>query len=396
MLKNKNITRFGENFIWLFLWNNVAYLFSFLTLPILIAKYGSTNIGIVFTVQVLVLALAAIANYSFTYFIPTQSKRITNNEDFRFNLWNTVVTIRLFFSVLLSLVSIFIVIIFFNQYLYLWLLSLFILLPKIINPILFCNALEENSIVFKIGFFTKLIFLILIYFTDKIYLINLFFGLSEFIVLLFFLSKMSLLNIRLISLKKIIDVLKQTYLLFLVSFFSLLKPASIIPAISYLLGTQYATYYTLADKIMNVIRGVSGSMFISFFPIYNKENIQLNFFSRTIIILSGLAIFVIWTLSPFLIYYLNDFTYNNIATKTLQRLALSIPSFFIVIPLISYLLDLKKWNVLLFFAALQLIVLAILIFTFHQNIIQMAQNFVISEYVLVVGYYFYIIKYKEK
>ncbi len=155
ILKDKIILRFTKNFTWLFLLNNLGYIFSFVSFPILISKYGLDEVGIIFTLQALVLAIASVANYSFVYYIPTVSSRVSESESFLIKLWNLVLYIRTSLSLLLAIVSSIIAYLVFPQYTTLWLLSLPLLIPKILNPTLFCNAMEVNKYVFLIGFFSK-------------------------------------------------------------------------------------------------------------------------------------------------------------------------------------------------------------------------------------------------
>ena len=226
-------------------------------------------------------------------------------------------------------------------------------------------------------------------------------GLSELLVVLFFLkqSKKPFFEFQLLSLKKVMLFLKETFNLFLVNFFSLLKPAIILPLTSYLFGPSYATIYTLADKIINMLRGISGAMFASFFPIYNKERFDLIVFRKKteVLVLCCLLLVValIYIGSPYLIFVINNFQENNISVNILRILSLSIPMFFIIIPLFSYLLELKKWNIILNFAILQLAVLFLFYLIFHNNLYQIAIGFVISEYVLLAGYIIYIVKLKK-
>ena len=399
---SKYTSRFKNNFIWLFLVNKLSYLFSFLTLPILISKYGLKEMGVIFTVQSLVLTISIVTNYSFVYYIPTVSKKISLNKKAFSSLWNLTLSTRLILSILLSFISIIIVILYYKNFLFLWLLSLPILIAKIINPVLFCNALEKNNLVFKIVFFQKLLFLLFILLINKSIYVNFFFGFSELIVLLFFLKKIhpTIHKIKFVGFKKINSHLRETFRLFLVNVFSMLKPASIVPIISYLLGVEYVTLYTLADKVMNVVRGVSGAVFVSFFPIFTKENISIRVFltkkSFFALLLTFLFTLFIWLCSPYLIYYLNNFTKNNVASETLQLLSLSIPSFFIIIPLFSYLLNKKNWTFILQAAIFQLIILYGLVFVFHKNIQQIAVNFVVAEYSLLIFYVLFIFLSKKR
>ena len=401
-MKFKNYrTRFLINFFWLFSLNNLGYLFSIITLPILISKFGYQDMGLVFTAQAIIFGMVAIANYSLIFYIPTQSKAISVNENIFKETWSLSINIRAYISVLLTLVSLLFVAIYFKNYFNLWLLSLPIVIFKIVNPTLFFNALEKNKYVLLIGFLSKLLFLLFVIVISNKDYINFCLGLSELLVVLFFLkqSKKPFFEFQLLSLKKVMLFLKETFNLFLVNFFSLLKPAIILPLTSYLFGPSYATIYTLADKIINIIRGVSGAMFTSFFPIYNKERFDLTVFRKKtealVLCCLLLVVALIYIGSPYLIFVLNNFQENNIAVNILRILSLSIPMFFIIIPLFSYLLELKKWNIILNFAILQLVVLFLFYLIFHNNIYQIAIGFVISEYVLLAGYIIYIVKLKK-
>jgi len=401
-MKFKNYrTRFLINFFWLFSLNNLGYLFSIITLPILISKFGYKDMGLVFTAQAIIFGMVAIANYSLIFYIPTQSKAISVNENIFKETWSLSINIRAYISVLLTLISLLFAAIYFKNYFNLWLLSLPIVIFKIVNPTLFFNALEKNKYILLIGFFSKLLFLLVVIVISNKDYINFYLGLSELFVVLFFLkqSKKPFFDFQLVSLKKVILFLKETFNLFLVNFFSLLKPLIILPLTSYLFGPSYATIYTLADKIINMIRGISGAIFTSFFPIYNKERFDLTVFRKKtealILCCLLLVVALIYMGSPYLIFVLNNFQENNIAVNILRILSLSIPMFFIIIPLFSYLLELKKWNIILNFAILQLAVLFLFYLIFHNNLYQIAIGFVISEYVLLVGYIIYIVKLKK-
>ena len=401
-MKFKNYrTRFLINFFWLFSLNNLGYLFSIITLPILISKFGYQDMGVVFTVQAIIFGMVAIANYSLVFYIPTQSKAISVNENVFKETWSLSVNIRAYISVLLTLASLLFVVIYFKDYFNLWLLSLPIVIFKIVNPTLFFNALEKNKYVLLIGFLSKLLFLLFVIVISNKDYINFCLGLSELLIVLFFLkqSKQPFFEFQLLSLKKITLFLKVTFNLFLVNFFSLLKPASILPLTTYLFGPSYATIYTLADKIINMVRGISGAMFTSFFPIYNKERFDLTVFRKKtgalVLCCLLLVVALIYIGSPYLIFVLNNFQENNIAVNILRILSLSIPMFFMIIPLFSYLLELKKWNIILNFAILQLAVLFLFYIIFHNNLYQIAIGFVISEYILLAGYIYYIAKLKK-
>ncbi|RIA10115.1 hypothetical protein OE09_1968 [Flavobacteriaceae bacterium MAR_2010_72] len=384
------------NFSWLFFFNTLGYAFSLITFPILIHKFGLEEIGAVFMVQALIFGMASIANYSFVYFIPTVSKKVTENQTYFIKLWNVVLYTRTSLSLLLAVLSIGIVHFFYPHYFMLWLLSLPLLIPKIINPALFCNALETNHFVFKIGFCSKLLFLILISFATKSIYVNSFLALSEIVAILWYLKRINsgFFKFQLLSFSDLIRFLKQTRSLFLVNIVSLLKPHSTLPIIGYVFGNTYVALFAIAEKVINSIRGISGMLFVSYFPMYNKNDIKVKVISLKVLmstlILSALFIVCFWYLSPHIVYFLNDFKPSELATSALQIMSLSIPLFFLIIPLFSYVLNKKKWNVILYFAIVQLVFfIGFLLIWIDENIIGVAQSLVVSEYAIVLCYAFY-------
>ena len=382
--------------------STLGYIFSLIAYPILINKFGLRAVGEIFTIQAVVLIAASIANYSFAYYIPIVSKRVTDDEKYVVKLWNLVLHIRTFFSILFGLILTVGVYYFYKESFLILAFSLPLLLSKIINPVLFCNALEINKYVFKIGFFSKLLFLLLILVTTRSYLVNFFLALSELVVILFYLKRIhiGLYSLRLISFYEIKQFLRQTFNLFLVNTLLVLKPNAILPAVSLLLGFEFAALFLLAQKIINIIKSTSATVFISFFPIYSKDDFSLNIISTKRIVIalftSLLIVLAFWILSPYFIYYLNDFNNSLPATKTLQIMSLSIPVFFMIIPLFSYLLKHRKWAAILTFSIVQLLVLITTLYLFiDQNIVGVAKSLVISEYTLLICYTIYILKQKR-
>lgn len=376
--------------------NTLGYVFSLIAYPILINKFGLREVGEIFTIQAVVLIAASIANYSFAYYIPIVSKRVADDEKYVTKLWNLALHIRTLFSIVLALILSLSVYLFYSDSFLVLAFSLPLLLSKIVNPILFCNALEINKYVFKIGFFSKLLFLLLILVTTKSYLVNFFLAFSELIVILFYLKRIhiGLCNFQLISLYEIKRFLQQTLNLFLVNTLLVLKPNAILPAVSHLLGFEYAALFLMAQKIINIIKSTSAIVFTSFFPIYSKEGFTLNILSTRrlamVLFIPLLIVLCFWFLSPYFIYYLNDFTTSIPATETLQIMSLSIPVFFMIIPLFSYLLKRRKWFAILSFAIVQLLVLiTALYFLIDQNIVGVAKSLVVSEYTLLICYTVY-------
>ena len=345
--------------------------------------------------------LNSIVNSNFVFYLPTQSKKLSTDKAYFIKLWNIAISVRFFLSIVLSSLSIIIACLFFKNHAVLWSLSLAMLLPKIINPSLFLHALERNKSNFNIGLFSKILFLISVLLIQNSLYINLFLGISELIVLLFFYKQIdiSFSQIKLPSFNTLFRFVKDTFSFFLLNLFSLLRPTSVLPAISFFIGNEFVTLYVLAEKIMNAIRGISGVLFISFFPIYNKEkinlsNITFNTILKTILI-SCVTVLIMWFFSPFIIYLLNNFETNKLAAKTLQILALSIPMHFMIVPLFSYLLDSNKQVLLASIAFVILLITLISFSLFHVSIIQIAIGYVVSEYMLLIGYLFFIILYKK-
>ncbi len=394
MIKFKgHITRFSKNFFWLVSFQGLGYLFSFLSIPLLISKFGYEKSGYVFTVQALVLGLSALSNYSLNFYIPTQSKKISTDKNVFRNMWKLTISVRLLFSVLLSVITVVVCSMFFSDFLLFWVLSLLILFSKIFSPNLFFNAIEKNDKILVIGVLSKLLFLVILWFLKSYTYVNFFFGLTELFILFILLkSEKEPFVFEFVSLTEVQNFIKKTYSLFLINLFSIIKSASILPLISYLFGSSYATIYTLADKIINVFRGISGASFTGFYPILNKENIQKSVLSIKnlffLFLFSVLLTVFLWFVSPEMIYLLNNFSENQQAVEVLRILLFTIPVSFVTIPFFSVLLNLKKWKLLMWLNLIQVICLFILYGFFHQTIYQLVISFVLTEYFILIGYFF--------
>ncbi len=392
-----NIKRFFKNLSWLISLQGLGYLFSFISIPVIISKFGYEKSGIIFTIQAIIFALAGLTNYSLNFYIPTQSKAISLDKK-KFNqLWFLALTIRSWFTLILIFISTIIVYYYFTGYNQIWLYGLVLFLPKIINPNLFYNALEQNHKILLINVLSKFLFILTLLIIPFYYLVNFALGITEFFVVLFFLLYEKW-KFGFLSFKKVTSFLTKTFSLFLVHLFSLIKPASVLPLISFLFGNAMVTTYTFADKIINVVRGISGASFISFYPILNKENlhqstIKLKNLSK-IFLISLFFLFGIYILAPYLIYLLNNFSFNKDATKLLRILSFSIPISFLIIPFFSLFLDLKKWQEIVLLAFIQLASFFIGLEFFHQNIFQIAIMIVVSELIMLIGYFLVAVKIK--
>ena len=154
-MKFKNYrTRFLINFFWLFSLNNLGYFIFYYYLTYINFKIWLSGYGIgLYRAGYVFLEWFAIANYSLIFYIPTQSKAISVNENIFKETWSLSINIRAYISILLTLFSLLFVAIYFKNYFNLWLLSLPIVIFKIVNPTLFFNALEKNKYVLLIGVF---------------------------------------------------------------------------------------------------------------------------------------------------------------------------------------------------------------------------------------------------
>ena len=397
MLISKHIIRFLKNLSWLISLQGLGYLFSFISIPILISKFGYEKSGIIFTVQAIILALANLSNYSLHFYVPTQSKKICNNKTEFKKLWYLTLSVRTLFSLFFIIGSTLIVAFLYAEYFTIYVYSLLLFLPKVIYPNLFYNALEKNQKILIINLLSKFLFVSILLFLSSFYIVNFVLGLTEFLVIILFL-KYEKWSFGFVSLREILFFIKKTYTLFLVHLFSLIKPASVLPLIAFFFGNAMVTTYTLADKIVNVFRGISGASYASFYPILNKENLEKSIVKTknllVILLFSFSFCLFIYLFSPYLIYFLNNFQINNDAVKILRILSFSIPISFLIIPFFSLMLELKKWKLVAVLAFIQLLFFAFGVLFYHQSIFEIAIIVVLSELLMLFGYFLVAVKIK--
>ncbi len=407
MNSNQLISRFLNNFSWLVLFNACGHLLSFLVFPVLIKKFGLSDVGIILTIQALVFLISAVSNFSFPFYIPTQSKKISLDSIYCFNLWNLVVQVRLMLSLLLAGISTLIVYFLFEEYFLIWSTSLLLFLPKIINPNLFFNALEKNHIVFKIGFLSKLIFFILLCFCNSFLLVNPLLAITELLVTIFVLSAFNVnyLKFKITSFEKILVVSRRSLHLFYVNILSIINAQTILPIISLFFGSYYAALYGIAEKITKGFKIISGNIFVGIFPLYNKNELKWNRFSKRLFLIGfstlSFVIFVILLLSGKFVYYMNNFTENSIASDMLKVLSITIFKAFLIIPLFSYLLQNNYWRFILRAHIYQLVLfvlLTVFVLFVHEGTTVYSFSWVVlvSEFTLLILYFYYFLKSKQK
>lgn len=391
--KDNAILRFLHNFSWLSAFNGLSYLFSFLIYPVLLQKFGVFSVGKILTAQSLVLTISFFASYSLSFYIPYHTKKISEDREELGNILKLSFQVRLLISIFMAFFSVVIVYFFYRNYLSLWLCSLVLLLPRVINFNLFFNSLEKNKWNTVLNFFSKLICLVMLYANTSLLWVNPIIALSEFIVTLLYLKywlqpflqfKWSL------PLGKVLRFIYDTRHMFYLNLFSFVRPQMLYPFIEIVMGSSYVTYYALADKVINMARSLPGNTFISIYSIYAKKEINLlsvkkNFALLCLSILFSLTIFYF---SDDIIYLANNKKSLPESSMILKILTISLPVSFLIVPVFSYIMKRGLWNLLVKIAATQLAVQVAVILLFgYTNIYTIACSVIVAE---ILSYLLYL------
>lgn len=380
--------RIAGNILWLVLAQNTKHILNILVLAFLVRKFTLEQIGNIFSAQALLGGLFALSNYSLGFFIPSVSHKISTEINSRNFFWNLILSTRFFLGSLALVISFLFMYAFYPSYSLLWWLSIPFFLSRLIQPSLIINALETNRHLFKTGLISKTLFLISLMWIQNHYWVNFWWGLSEIIaiVIILYFHYPVLCQVSFLPPVKLFPFFKKTFCLFTIHILSALKSFSVLPLIHTFLGPYPAGIFTLADKPLEIFRQISGAAFTGFFPVFQKENIRINYrskiFTLYILVLISL-VFLLMTLAPYIIYLVNNFEFSTESTSVFRILVWGVPALFLIIPFFSEYLNNRKWGILMALVIIQVFIYIILLTLKFASTRDIALAYVVSEYVLL-------------
>lgn len=342
----------------------LTFFFPLALYYVLIDRLSFTLIGQIATWQMLFLILAGLSNYSFPQNLIPLTEQLKGSPRLVTFFWNRLLQVR-WISLILIL---FIGVLFIGYLPKIALYSSFLLIGKLYNPSSLLYILSKNKTLLWYNFFTKISSLGLVFFMvtrDNWLYTNFLIGVSELVVSLFLIYHLKW-AFLFSKLKK--NTLRSFYIrdkkLFFIQCVLTLILMITIPLTHLFFGAQCAGIVSILEKVVAVIRGVSGNLFFTILPNFGatkKEillrNIQnsikkITYFTGLLFLISLVVLFLFkgflavkFPEIPLFFYFLFLlFIWFPIMISTPYQLTC---------------LKLSNWNVVYFNSMLQLLILIV-------------------------------------
>lgn len=244
----------------------INFIFPLAIYFLLISRINIQQIGEISSWQMIFFILATLSNYNFPLTLIPINEKLRNSPKTVASLWNKILELR--FSLLFFLIII--VVLLFPVLPKIALLSSLLFIGKLFNPIPLLSVLTKNNLVLRYSFFIKIIPLILIYLLiDKTswQWTNFIIGISEFVVSVFFIIYLKW-NVffKFLGFKKMFIYLEKERKAFYIQSTSSLIIFSTIPLTHLFFGSYTAGILSIIEKMVSVIRAISGNLFYALLP----------------------------------------------------------------------------------------------------------------------------------
>ncbi len=180
--------------LFLFLINFFNFIFPLLISPIIIQRCGVEGFGVAVMFQSIAIFVSSLTDFGFNI---NATRDVTINKDHPkyINKHFFVVNYTKLFLLVFAILFCFLIYLFFpkaNDYSFLYLTSLTILMGRAFNPLWILRAIHKMKFIFYFYVFFKIVSILTIYFflenKDNLYLVNLSMGLSDLFTCFFSIS----------------------------------------------------------------------------------------------------------------------------------------------------------------------------------------------------------------
>lgn len=288
----------------------LTILFPLALYLILIERLSLSLIGKITTWQMVFYIIASISSYSFPQnLIPISEKLKTSNKTVK-TFWNKLLQIRFLVFCLVA----FAIALFHSLLPQICVFSAFLLLGKLYNPSSFFYVLSKNKLLLWFNFLTKFVSLGLVFVCinkDNWFYTNILIGVSEFVISLIIVKIVNWpILVSSIKIEKMFNYLKREKKLFFIQIIIALIMMITIPITNLFFGSHIAGIVSVLEKIVSVIRGISGNLFFTILPNFesNKREELLKNTEKSIVKIRYFTIGLFLFSMLFIFYFKEDIT----------------------------------------------------------------------------------------
>ncbi len=253
----------------------VNYLLPIIILPFLIGKVGIINFGLSSYVLTMLMPAKIFIDYGFNL---SGVKDIATNKNDMLALEKTVSTI-IFSKIYLLVITFFLLVLAMlfvpklNGFIFLFLLTFLVVIGQSLVPVWFFQGLEETQVLLFFSVITRIVYLILIYILikkqDDYIFINACLGIADIllsVLCLVYIYKRKKITINPINFQAFRDVLKSNFVLAKTNVFTMLSITMPFTILGFFATEITLGYYSIADKVLQVIRTSAVILYNSAFP----------------------------------------------------------------------------------------------------------------------------------
>ncbi|MEC8176092.1 MAG: oligosaccharide flippase family protein [Bacteroidota bacterium] len=254
---------FSRNFINLSLNQAVNIIATLIYTPILFQTLGDENFGLIHLAFSILTLYAIFVRFGYDFNAPVKIAKIYDKQE-EASYVNRIINLRVFLSLILLLTSIPIILIFVEGNLNkILIFSFTILISESLNPLFFFQGKNKILPQVILNFFSKSIYIILILLfisgSNDAYLANFFYGISISIFYIIYwityFKKSAIRNIG-FSIRKTIFSFKENFVFFTSSAFAHFSLNSALILLSLFVSDKELGRFTLAYKIVFILRMV--------------------------------------------------------------------------------------------------------------------------------------------
>ena len=254
---------FSINFINLSLNQAVNIIATLIYTPILFQTLGDENFGLIHLAFSILTLYAIFVRFGYDFNAPVKIAKFSENPE-EVSYVNRIISLRVFLSMILFLVSIPIIFLFFeSNFNKILIFSFTILISESLNPLFYFQGKNKILPQVILNFLSKSIYIILILLfisgSNDAYLANFFYGLSISVFYIIYwiryFNKSAITNLG-FSIKKIIYSFKENFIFFISSTYAHFSINSALILLSIFVNDKELGRFTLAYKVAFILRMV--------------------------------------------------------------------------------------------------------------------------------------------
>ena len=280
IFKNSNFQKIFKNFFYLFLLNISNFLLPLITFPFLVSRLGVEKFGLLAFVTSIISYFLILADYGFNLTATRQISLHREDKKKIDEIVSSIYTIKLLI-VMASLIVLTLLIYFipkFNEYYLIYYFTFGTVIGQSMFPVWYFQGIEKMGFISMLNIVSKIIFTVFVFaFISKpsdFYLVPIFnsmgyitIGIISIIVLLTTYK----IKLRIVGLENIKYYMKDGWHLFVSNISVTLYTTAVTTILGFFTNNTIVGYYSIADKITQIIRGLVAPLSQALFPFLVKQ-----------------------------------------------------------------------------------------------------------------------------